>query len=53
MTDESNYAIAIATLNVWLQNVSPVFLTNEKQNQNQSHLVRVILPSFEHVTGNS
>ena len=29
MTVESDYAIAIATLNVWLQNVSPAFFFNQ------------------------
>ena len=53
MTVESNYTIAITTLNIWLQNVSTVFLTNEKQNQNRSHLVRAIFPCYEQVTGKS
>ena len=53
MTVESNYAIAITTLNVWLQNVSPVFLTNEKQNQNRSHVVHAIFPCYKQVTGKS
>ena len=30
MIVESNYAIAIATLCDWLNNIAPVFLTNEK-----------------------
>ena len=30
MIVESNYAIAIAMLSDWLNNVAPVFLTNEK-----------------------
>ena len=41
MTVESNYVIVIATLSDWL-----TFSTNEKQNQNQSHLVRVIFPAL-------
>ena len=40
MTVESNDAIA--TLSDWLNNLAPVFSTNEKQNQNQSHFVRAI-----------
>ena len=40
MTVESNYVIAIATLSDWLKRRAS-FSTNEKQNQNQSHLVRV------------
>ena len=41
MTVECNYAIAIATVIDWLKNVAQVFSTNEKQNQDQSHLVSV------------
>ena len=44
MTVGSNYVIAIATLNDWLKRLAPVFLANEKQNQNQSRHVRVIFP---------
>jgi len=44
MTVESNYVIAIATRSDWLKRLS--FSTNEKQNQNQSHHVRVIFPAF-------
>ena len=52
MTVERNYAIAITLLCDWLKNQFLSFF-NEKQNQNQSHLVRVIffLP-FEQGTGN-
>ena len=47
MTVESNYVIAIATLSDWLKRLAPVFqLTNEKQNQNQLQLVRVIFPAL-------
>ena len=41
MTVESNYVIAIATLSDCLKSRAS-FSTNEKQNQNQSHHVRVI-----------
>ena len=41
MTVESNYMIAIAALSDWLKRLAS-FSTNETQNQNQSHLVRVI-----------
>ena len=44
MTRESNYAIA--TVSDWLKNLAPVFQPNEKQNQNQSHLVRAIFTAF-------
>ena len=46
MTVESNYVIAIATLSDWLKRLALVFPTNEKQNQNQSHHVRVIFPAL-------
>ena len=42
MTVKSNYVIAIATLSDWLKESLASFSTNEKQNQNQSHHVRVI-----------
>ena len=44
MTVESNNVIAIDTLSDWFKRLAPVFQfpTNEKQNQNQSHHVRVI-----------
>ena len=42
MTVESNYVITIATLSDWLKRLSPVS-TNEKQNQNQYHLVGWLL----------
>ena len=44
MTVESNYVIAIATLSVWLKRLAPT--KNEKENQNQSHHVRVVLPAL-------
>ena len=43
MTVESNYVIAIPTLGDWLKRLAPA---NEKQNQNQSHHVRVIFPAL-------
>ena len=46
MTVESNYVIAIATLSDWLKRLAPIFQTIEKQDQNQSHLVRVIFPAL-------
>ena len=46
MTVESNYVIAIATLSDWLKRLALVFSTNEKQNQTQSHHVRVIFPAL-------
>ena len=46
MTVESNYVIAIVTLSDWLKRLATVFSTTEKQNQNQSHLVRVIFPAL-------
>ena len=46
MTVESNYVIAIATLSDWLQKSRVSFSAYEKQNQNQSHYVRVILPAL-------
>ena len=46
MTVENNYVIAITTLSDRLKRLAPVFLTNEEQNQNQSHLVRVIFPAL-------
>ena len=53
MTVEGNYVIAIATLSDWLAPVlagsrqTPAsFSTNEKQNQKQSHHVRVIFPAL-------
>ena len=45
MTVESNYVIAIATLNDWLKSRAS-FSTNEKQNQNHQHHVRVIFPAL-------
>ena len=45
MTVESNYVIAITTLIDWLKHSRQVS-TNEKQNQNQSHHVRVIFPAL-------
>ena len=64
MTAENNNAIAIATLSNWLKILrQSFFLTNEKQNQNLSHLARAIFfyrtlhvrffPRFEQVPGNS
>ena len=48
MTVESNYVIAIATLSDWLKRLGPAsFSTNETQNQNQSHHVRVIFPALQ------
>ena len=47
MTFESNYLIAIAQLSDWLKRCEPVFSTNEKQNQNQSHHARVSRPLRE------
>ena len=48
MTVESSYVIAIATLSDWLKirdcDCYASFSINEKQNQNQSHYVRVIFP---------
>ena len=38
MTVESNYVFAITTLSDWLKRLALVFLTNEEQNQNESHL---------------
>ena len=35
MTVESSDVIAIASLSDWLKILTPVFSTNEKQNQNQ------------------
>ena len=46
MTVESNYVIAIAMHSDWLKKTRASFSTNEKQNQNQSHLVRVIFPAL-------
>ena len=46
MTVESDYAITIATLCDWLKRLAPVFSTNEKQNQHQSHHVHVIFPAL-------
>ena len=46
MTVESNYVIAIAMLIDWLKRLVPVFSTNEMQNQNQSHHVRMIFPAL-------
>ena len=45
MTVESNNMIAIATLSDWLKRLAS-FSTNETQNQNQSHHVRVIFPAL-------
>ena len=44
MTAENNHAIAIASLSNWLKILRQFFffLTNEKQNQNLSHLARAI-----------
>ena len=42
MTVKSNYVIAIATFS-GLED-SPSISTNENQNKNQSHYVRVIFP---------
>ena len=48
MTVESNYVIAIASLSDWLKRASRAsFATNEYQNQNQSHHVRVIFPALQ------
>ena len=44
MTVESNSVIAIATLSDKKTRAS--FSTNERQNQNQSHHVRVIFPAL-------
>ena len=46
MTVESYYAIAFAALGDWLEKPRAIFLTNEKQNQNQSHLVRMIFTAL-------
>ena len=46
MTVESiNYVIAIATLSDWFKTRAS-FSTNETQNQNQSHDVRVIFSAL-------
>ena len=45
-TVESNNVIVIATLTDWLLKISAGFSTNDKQNQNQSYLVRVIFPAL-------
>ena len=46
MTVESNFVIATATLSDRLKKLEPVFLTNERQNRNQSHRVGVIFPAL-------
>lgn len=48
MTVESSdmIAIAIASLSDWLKILTPVFSTNEKQNQNQSLLGRATFPAL-------
>ena len=49
MTVESNYVIAIATLNDWLKRHAQTrasFSANEKQNENQSRNVHVIFPAL-------
>ena len=49
MTVETNdaIAIAIASLRRWLANkLHASFSTNEKQNQNHSHLVRAFFPAL-------
>ena len=46
MTVESNYVIVIAKVTDWLLKISASFSTNDKQNQSQSHLVRVIFPAL-------
>ena len=46
MTVESNYVIAIARLSDWLKRLAPDFSTNETQNQNHMHHVRVIFPAL-------
>jgi len=46
MTVVSNCTIAIATLSDWLKNLTPVFSTNEKQKQNQPHLVCAVFPAL-------
>ena len=46
MTVKTNYAITIATLSDWLKKPRASFSTNEKQNQNQSHLERAIFPAL-------
>ena len=48
MTVESNYVIAIATLNDWLKRLAPVFQPMRiKTDQNQSRHVRVIFPALQ------
>jgi len=42
---ENDYGFAIVTCSDWLQNCA-TFSTNEKQQQNQSHLVRMIFPAL-------
>lgn len=48
MTVESSdmIGIAIASLSDWLKILTPVFSTNEKQNQNQSLLGRATFPAL-------
>ena len=46
MTVESNYVAVIATLSDWLKKPRASVSTNKKQNQNQSHYVRVIFPAL-------
>ena len=45
MTFETNHVIANVTLGDWLKSRSS-FSTNEKQNQNQSHLERAIFAAL-------
>ena len=52
MTLETNHAIVIAALSDWLKNLAS-FSSYEKQNKNQTHLVRATFSRFEQATGNS
>ena len=52
MTDECNYAIAIATLGDWFKNLVPVCQPMRRNTKTNRHLHARFFPRFEQVTWN-
>ena len=50
MTVENYYAIAIDTLGDWFKKSCASLSTNEKKNQSQSGLARVVYPALKQAT---
>ena len=51
MTVESNYAIAIARLGDWLEDLAPVFQPMKIKTKTKRTLYPWFFPRFEQVTG--